>query len=73
MGRANQRPRKAKHDHLSKVGSAPDLRTEGQRERSAVLDVMGMGNLSQTTKAILFGLGVLILVAAIVAFLIFST
>lgn len=55
------------------MGSAPDLRTEGQRDRSAVLDVMGMGDLSQTTKAILFGLGVLILVAAIVAFLILST
>ena len=34
---------------------------------------MGMGNLSQTTKAILFALGALILVAAIAAFLIFST
>ena len=72
VGRANSKPRKAKHEHLSKVGSAPDLQTEGQRERSAVMDVMGLGNLSATTKSILFVLGALILIAGIIAFIIYS-
>ena len=72
VGRANQRPRKQQHEHLTKVGSAPDLRTEGERDRSAVLDVMGLGNLSPRTKSVLFGFGVLILVIGIVAFIIAS-
>jgi len=72
VGRANSKPRKAKHEHLAKVGSSPDLQTEGQRERSAVMDVMGLGNLSPTTKSILFVLGALILIAGIIAFLIYS-
>jgi hypothetical protein len=74
MGRANQRPRKgtAKHEHLAKVGSAPDLRTEGQRERGAVMDVMGLGNLGSTGKSVLFGIGALILIAAIVALIVLT-
>ena len=72
VGRANSKPRKAKHEHLTKVGSAPDLQTEGQRERSAVMDVMGLGNLSPTTKSFLFVLGALILIAGIFAFILYS-
>jgi len=71
MGRANQRPRKGKkHQHLPKVGSAPELKHDGQRERAAVMDVMGMGNLGPAGKSVAFAIGVLILVAAIVALLI---
>ncbi len=73
MGRANERPRKGKKpQHLAKVGSTDDLRTEGARERSAVMDVMGLGNLNAGVRSVLFAIGVLILVAAIVAFVIFS-
>ncbi len=72
VGRANERPRKGKPQHLAKVGSKPDLRTEGARERSAVMDVMGLGNLNPTARSILFGLGTLILVAAIVALVILT-
>ena len=73
MGRANERPRKGnKPQHLAKVGSAPDMRNEGQKERGAVMDVMGLGNLSAGTRSAFFIIGVLILVAAIVAVVIYS-
>jgi|GEM_PF-3752291 hypothetical protein len=36
------------------------------------MDVMGLGNLSPTTRSILFGLGTLILVAGIVALVILT-
>lgn len=54
------------------MGSNPDLRTEGARERSAVMDVMGLGNLGPTARSILFGVGTLILVAGIVALIILT-
>ena len=72
VGRANSKPRKGTHEHLAKVGSAPDLQTEGQRERSAVMDVMGLGNLGPTAKSVLFGLAALVLIVAIVALIIFT-
>ncbi len=73
MGRANSKPRKGKaHHHLPKVGTAPELEHDGQRERAAIMDVMGLGNASGTTKTILFWLGVLVLVAAIAALVILT-
>jgi len=79
MGRANSKPRKKKGNrspqhpqHLAKVGSKPDLRDEGQRERSAVMDVMGMGNMSSCTKQAVFWIGTVIMVAAILAIVILT-
>jgi len=79
MGRANQRPRKTKKkakkkpQHLNKVGTATDVRTEGRRERGAMMDVMGLGNRGAGTRSVLFIIGVLIMVAAILALLVFNT
>jgi len=58
--------------HLDKVGHNTHAAAvhEQQLERSAVLDVMGLGNLSGTTKAIAFGIFALITVGAIVALLV---
>jgi hypothetical protein len=71
MGRANSRRRKGSdHHHLPKVGSAPELEHDGQRERAAVMDVMGLGNLGPGAKAALFWVGVLIMAVAIIALLI---
>ena len=79
MGRANSKPRKKKHkgtsqhpQHLAKVGSKPDLRDEGRRERGAIMDVMGMGNLSSGAKQAVFWIGTIILVAAIVGLVILT-
>jgi hypothetical protein len=79
MGRANSKSRKKKghrsvdHDHLSKVGSKPALAHDGKRDRAAVMDVMGMGNVGAGTKRAFFVIGVLILVAAIVGLIILNT
>ncbi len=79
MGRANSKPRKKKggksasHQHLAKVGSAPELEHDGRRERAAVMDVMGMGNRSTGARNVWFGVLALVLVAAIVALLILNT
>ena len=73
MGRANSRPRKGKrHEHLPKVGSSDELVEEQREERAAVMDVMGLGNLSQGARNAIFWVGALILVAAIVALVIFT-
>ncbi|MGZ4676634.1 MAG: hypothetical protein ACXVJ7_16395 [Acidimicrobiia bacterium] len=71
MGRANSRPRKGNtRQHLPKVGSAPELARDGQRDRAAVMDVMGLGNLSVGARNAIFIVGALILVAAIVSLLV---
>ncbi len=72
MGRANQKPRKGKPQHLPKVGSKPELARDGQRDRSAVLDVMGLGNLSGGTKSVIFTLSVILMVVAIIALVIWT-
>jgi hypothetical protein len=73
MGQAKSRPRKgADHEHLPKVGSSEELREEGRRERAAVMDVMGLGRLSQGTRNVLFAIAAVVLVAAIVALVIFT-
>jgi hypothetical protein len=79
MGRANSKSRKKKghrsvdHNHLAKVGTKPELAHDGKRERAAVMDVMGMGNAGGGAKRVFFVIGVLILVAAIVALVVFNT
>ena len=74
VGQANSKPRKAKKkpQHLNKVGAAEDMRTEGARERGAIMDVMGLGNMSSGGRSTLFVVGVLILVAAIVALVVLT-
>jgi hypothetical protein len=79
MGRANSKSRKKKghhtvdHNHLAKVGSKPELAHDGKRERGAVMDVMGMGGSSGGARRAYFVIGVLILVAAIVALVVLNT
>ena len=73
MGRANSRPRKKKQrEHLPKVGSADELVEEGRRDRSAIMDVMGLGNLSEGTRQAVFWIGTLLMVAAIIALVILT-
>lgn len=79
MGRANSKPRKKKggktanHQHMAKVGSAPELKHDGQRERAAVMDVMGMGNRSTGSRNVWFAILAVVLVAAIVGLVILNT
>ena len=77
MGRANSKSRKKKghktvdHNHLAKVGSKPELAHDGSRERSAVGDVMGVH--TPGARRLVFVVGVVILVAAIVALVVLNT
>jgi hypothetical protein len=76
MGRANSKTRKKKghktvqHQHLPKVGTKPELAHDGARERAAVMDVMGVHG--GGAKRVLFVVGVIILVAAIVGLLVLN-
>lgn len=77
MGRANQRPRKTKghavhHEHLPKVGSAEEVEESARMDRSAVMDVMGLGNASPATRTVVSVAGALLLVGAIVALIILT-
>ncbi len=73
MGRANQKPRKGTdHHHLAKVGTSDDIAREAAAERSAVLDVMGLGSMSSATRKAVGLIGSLMLIAAIVALIIFT-
>ena len=58
--------------HLDKVGhnTHADAVHEQQLERSAVMDVMGMGNLSPTTKRIFGAFFAIVTVCAIIGLLI---
>lgn len=79
MGRANSKARKKKggksanHQHLAKVGTKPELKHDGTRERAAVMDVMGMGNRSSGSRNVWFGILAVVLVAAIIALVILNT
>jgi hypothetical protein len=73
MGRANARRRKGStHEHLPKVGSTDELSEEGRRERAAVMDVMGLGRLSEGGRNALFVVAALVLVAAIIGLVILT-
>ncbi|MBK5288773.1 MAG: hypothetical protein JJE46_09925 [Acidimicrobiia bacterium] len=72
MGRANQKPRKGKPQHLPKGGTKPELAHDGRRDRSAILDVMGLGNLSGGAKSVIFTGSVILMIVAIVALVIWT-
>jgi hypothetical protein len=65
MGRANQKSRKGKHQHLPKVGSATELEHDGAREREALLETMGMGGRGTGNRVAMW-----VLAVAIIAFVI---
>ena len=73
MGRANQKPRKGTdHHHMPKVGTSNDIAQEAAAERSAVMDVMGLGNASKGTRTAIAVIGTLLLICAIVSLIILT-
>ncbi|HEY7438041.1 MAG TPA: hypothetical protein VIC35_01465 [Acidimicrobiia bacterium] len=75
MGSKGRKPRKPSHSqHLPKVGTAAENTRLQHEERSAVADVMGLGNASSATKAAVMIIGGIIFALAILAFvLVLST
>ena len=63
-----------KRQHLDKVGQhTPSAAArEQKRERSAVMDVMGMGGSSGAGKTVVWIIGVIMIVLAIVALLVLT-
>ena len=74
MGSKGSKPRKPKHSqHLPKVGSATEDQRLQHAEREAVLDNMGMGGASQSTRTIVGIIVVIVIVVALLALLGFNT
>jgi hypothetical protein len=75
VGSKGRKPRKPSHSqHLPKVGTAAENTRLQHEERSAVADVMGLGNASSATKAAVMIIGGIIFALAILAFvLVLST
>jgi hypothetical protein len=68
MGSKGSKPRKKSHSqHLPKVGTPQDIEQEQHLEREAVLDNMGLGGASHTTRIILGVVVVLVVIGAIFA------
>jgi hypothetical protein len=78
MGSNRSKPRKKhgkpqQHQHLPKVGTATENQRLQHAEREAVLDNMGMGGASKTTRMVLGIIAVVIVVGAIFALLGWNT
>ena len=71
MGSSGSKPRKRKQgkgtpQHLAKVGTATENERLLHEEQHAVAAQMGLGNVSPTTRWILIGIAIVIVVAAII-------
>jgi len=74
MGSKGSKPRKPKQSqHLPKVGSATENQRLQHAERGAVLDNMGMGNASQSTRMIIGIIVAVVIVGALLALLGWNT
>jgi hypothetical protein len=74
MGSKGSKPRKRKQSqHLPKVGSATENQRLQHAEREAVLDNMGMGGASQSTRTIVGIIVVVVIVMALLALLGWNT
>jgi hypothetical protein len=76
MGSKGSKPRKKSHSgshsqshpqHLPKVGTPQNIEHEQHLEREAVLDNMGLGGASSTTRIILGVVIVLVVIGAVFA------
>lgn len=70
MGSKGQKPRKPKHSqHLPKAGTAADNERLLHEEHEAIMDTMGLGGAPKAAKAIVWVIGILLLVGAILGFI----
>jgi hypothetical protein len=68
MGSKGSKPRKAQHSqHLPKVGTSTEDERLMHEEHQAIADVMGVGNAGPWLKYTVIGIGVLVLVGAVVS------
>ncbi|MGZ4737195.1 MAG: hypothetical protein ACXV8R_16465 [Acidimicrobiia bacterium] len=73
MGSKGKKPRKPQHSqHLPKAGTKPDTQRLMHEEHCAILDTMGMGHAGKGSRAAVWIVGALLLIAAILALVIFT-
>jgi hypothetical protein len=71
VGSKGKKPRKPQHSqHLPKVGTKTDNERLMHEEHEAILDTMGMGNVGKGTRTVIFVVGTIFLVCALVALII---
>ncbi len=70
MGSRGKKPRKPQHSqHLPKTGTKPDTQRLMHEEHEAMLDTFGMGNANKGTRTVVWVVGAILLVGAILAFI----
>lgn len=70
MGSKGSKPRKPKHSqHLPKAGTAPDTERLLHEEHQAVMDTMGLGGAPKAVKTVVWVIGALLLIGAVLGFI----
>jgi hypothetical protein len=73
VGSKGQKPRKSSHSqHLPKAGTRPDNELLMHEEHEAILDTMGLGGAGKGTKTLVWVVGALLLIGAIVGLVILT-
>jgi hypothetical protein len=74
VGSKGKKPRKPQHSqHLPKAGTKTDNKRLLKEEHGAIADTMGMGNVGKGTRTVVFAIGAIFLVCALVALIILVT
>ena len=68
MGSKGSKPRKKNHSqHLPKVGTQAETERLMHEEHQAIADVMGVGNAGPWLKYTVIGIGVFLIVSAVIS------
>jgi hypothetical protein len=74
VGSKGKKPRKPQHSqHLPKVGSTTETKRLMHEEHSAMADTMGIGNTGKGTRTVVYVIGAILLICAILALLVLIT
>jgi len=70
VGSKGGKPRKPKHSqHLPKAGTAADNERLLHEEHEAIMDTMGLGGAPKAARAVVWVIGAILLVGAILGFI----
>ena len=73
VGSKGSKPRKPQHSqHLPKAGTKADNERLMHEEHEAILDTMGLGGVSAGTKRVVWIVGAVMLIGAVLAFIVIT-
>ena len=73
VGSKGKKPRKPSHSqHLPKVGTKTEEERMMHEEHQAILDTMGMGGLGKGGRSVVWIVGIIMLAAAVIGFVILT-